>query len=167
MADGSGEADPLEVALRHATQPLEADSQLDPTPIMSELMDLVNDHVADGSQMPLHKLPRKDSLEGLRSGDQDIRRDCGLLASFGRGCIAMPYRDREFCSFNEMSKPIDHVSIQSAQRSYIQCSNAGSATGLERLQDGQQDRFSFSRPGRRYNKDVRSGSDARNHFDLH
>src|SRR5206468_5482646 len=120
MADGSGEADPLEVALRHATQPLEADSQLDPTPIMSELMDLVNDHVADGSQMPLHELPRKNSLEGLRSGDQDIRRDCGLLASFGRGCIAMPYRDREFGSFNETSKPIDHVSIQSAQRRYVE-----------------------------------------------
>jgi len=101
-------------------QSLEADGQLDPTAIMSELMDLVNDHVADGSQMPLHELPREDSLEGLRSGDQDIRRDCGLLASFGWGCIAMPYRDCEFCSFNETSKPIDHVSIQCAERSYIE-----------------------------------------------
>src|SRR5205807_6893547 len=123
MANGGRESDPLKAVFGNPAQPLKPDCQLDASAVMGELMNLVDDDVPDRFQVTLHNLARKNCLEGLRSGNQNVGGSRGLLAPFGWGSIAMSHRHGEFRSVNKMSKALDHVSIQGAQRCHVYSSN--------------------------------------------
>src|SRR5439155_9602464 len=114
MADGRGESDSLEVLFGNSAQPLKADRQLNPTTVMGELVNFVDDNVPDCPEVTLHELARKNCLERLRGCNQNIGWSRGLFAPFGWRRIAMSHRDSEFRAFGEMSKPLDHVSVQGA-----------------------------------------------------
>src|SRR5207302_6411224 len=69
MADRGGESDSLEIVFGNATQSLQTDGQLDTTPVMRKLVNLINDHVTHRLEMTLHEFSRKNRLEGLRRSD--------------------------------------------------------------------------------------------------
>ncbi len=120
MTDGRGESDSLEVVFCIATQPLESDGQLDSTAIMRELVDLVDDDVSDRREMTLHDFPWKDCLKGLRSRDEDVGRNGGLLPTLGRRGVSMSHCYGEFCRLDQTLDAIDHVSVQRAQRRHVE-----------------------------------------------
>src|SRR5437016_3328608 len=69
MADGGGESDPPEVVFGNTTQSLQTDRQLDTTPVMRKLVNLIDDYVTHRLEMTLHEFSRNNRLEGLWSSD--------------------------------------------------------------------------------------------------
>jgi hypothetical protein len=93
MSDRCRKSDSLKVLVRDPAEPLKGNGQLDPTTIMRELMDLVDDDESNRLEMPLHDFSWKNGLEGLGRGDEKVWWNCGLFPPFRLWSIAMAHRD--------------------------------------------------------------------------
>src|SRR2546430_2669824 len=119
-ADRGGEPDPLELAARQVSQPLEADRELGAALVRGELMDLVHDDVPHGPQV-LPQLPTgEEDLERLRRRDEDVRRVSGDRRAFLGGRVAVADRDADAEPVREVRHPPEHVAGQRAERGDVQ-----------------------------------------------
>src|SRR3989454_6360371 len=147
MTDGRREADSLEVSVRDATETLQADRELDPPAVLRELMDLVDDDIPHAPEVTLHQLPGEDRLQGLRGGDQNVRRVCGLFPPLRRWSVPMPHGRRELGGPDEAENSVDHVSVERAKRGDVEGANSFSVARPECLEDGKQSGFRLARTG--------------------
>src|SRR3989454_1711104 len=167
MTDGRRQADSLEISVRDATETLEANRELDPPAVRRELMDLVDDDIPHAPEVTLHHLPGENRLQGLRGGDQNVRRVCGLFPALRRWSVPMPYGRRELGGRDEAEHSVDEISVECAKRRYVEGANPLSIARPERLEDREQSGFCLARTGRCDDEELGTRLDIANRLGLH
>ncbi len=115
VTHGGGKADALEIPLRNSTEPLKPDRQLDPAPVLRELMDFIDDDVSHRLEVTLHQFPGEDRLQGLRGGDEDVGGIGGLLSAIRSRRVAVPHGGCETRGRYEALDTVDQIPIKGSQ----------------------------------------------------
>src|SRR5438093_8573615 len=138
MTDRCRQADSLEIPFRDATEALQADRELYPAAVLRELMDLVDDDIPHAPEVTLHHLPGENRLQGLRGGNQNVRRVCGLFPPLRSWSVPVPDGRRELGGRDEAENSVDHVSVERAKRRDVKGANPPLIARPERLKEDRK-----------------------------
>src|SRR3989454_535042 len=165
-ADRGGEPDALELAAGQVPQPLEADRELRAPLVGGELVDLVDDDPADGSEVLPQLATGEEDLERLRRRDEDIRRMPRDRRALLRRRVPMADRDADAESVREERHPAEHVPVQGAEGRDVEARGRLGLFPQEPVEDREQSGFRLPDPGRGDEEDILARENTRDRAPL-